>query len=142
MSVTEQDIRIEPVGDHERSVLREWLDDAHQWGIDVDDLASLERAYEGYFDKVLATDPDDREDATAVCTMIGLALGEHLVRHSALEWRVVTDAEGTDLALSTPAEDAILYPADPVIDAWSGQQRGWLQAWATELIRGVNEVHP
>ncbi|MDE9367538.1 DUF3806 domain-containing protein [Luteipulveratus sp. YIM 133132] len=137
----DEDIRISPLGDAERRTLHEWLNDARSWDIDPDDLGSIDRAYDGYVARVLATDPDDREDPTAVCTMIGLAMGEHIVRNSVLEWRVVTDAEGTDLALATPSEDAVLYPADPVIEAWADQRTSWISAWASDLIRGVREAH-
>ncbi|WP_052592045.1 DUF3806 domain-containing protein [Luteipulveratus mongoliensis] len=136
--MSEQEIRISAIGYDEREVLQQWLRDARQWGIDPDDLDSVARAYDGYVARVLATDPDDREDPTAVCTMIGLAMGEHIARNSRLQWRIVTDAEGTDLALSTPEENAVLYPADPVIDAWSEQRTGWLSGWVRDLLRGVN----
>lgn len=137
MSGTEQDILIAHLGRSEQRALQRWLSDAVRWDVAVDDLESIGRCYDDFVARVLATPPAERKDPTAVCTMIGMALGEHLVRNSRLEWRVVTDAQGTDLAVATPEENGILYPADPVMDMWAQQQVGWLPAWARELLSAI-----
>lgn len=135
----EQEILIARVGQDEQRVLQSWLDDAAQWGVDVNDHRSIGRAYDEYVAAVRATDPEDRDDPTPVCTMIGMAMGEYLVRNSRLQWRVVTDHEGTDLALSTPEENAVLYPSDPVADAWEQQKVQWLPDWVDQLIAGMQQ---
>lgn len=125
---------VEPLGPHERSVLDDWLRSAVQAGIDVDDAASIGRAYDEYVAQVQATAPAQREDPTPTCTMFGMALGEHVVRRTALRWNVVTDTEGTDLAICTTDGSGVLFPVDPVAHHWEEQVVGWLPQWADELV--------
>lgn len=132
-----QDIQIAPVGAQERRALDGWLDQAAQQGIDIDDVSSIGGAYDAYVERMVDTAPEDREDPTPFCTMVGMAMGEHLVRRTPLEWRVVTDHEGTDLAVATPAEDAILFPVDPVASAWEVAEVGWMDEWVANLLAGM-----
>ena len=109
-----------------KRALREWFDDADEAGIDIDDADSIQAAYEAYFDRVLQTPPADRADPTNTLTMIGIALGEHLVRTTPLEWRVAADSQGTDLAVYNPADGEVFFPVDPVASRWAQRDRGWL----------------
>ncbi|YAL82141.1 DUF3806 domain-containing protein [Dermacoccaceae bacterium W4C1] len=130
-------IQIQPVGPQEAAVLQEWLADAAAAGIDVDDPGTIEQVYDARLLQQLHAAPADREDPTPFCTMIGFALGEHLARHTDLVWRVVTDDDGTDLALSTQTQNAVLFPADPVAAAWAEQEDGWVRGWLTNLMIGL-----
>lgn len=127
------DIVIEPVGDAERAVLEQWLDDAARWNIDVTDVQSIDAAYEGYVDQVIATDEKDREDPTPFIAMLGFALGQWLTRESVLQWRVITDDEGRDIGLALPDESSYMFPSDFIAEAWNDTQRDWLAAWALDL---------
>lgn len=127
------EITIEPVGEAEQSVLEQWLDDAARWNIDITDVRSIDAAYEGYVEHVLAQEEDEREDPTPFVAMLGFALGQWLTRESVLQWRVITDAEGRDLGLSLPDESSIMFPSDFVADAWNEMRRDWLYGWATDL---------
>lgn len=127
------EITIEPVGEAEQAVLEQWLDDAARWNIDITDVRSIDAAYEGYVEHVLAQEEDEREDPTPFVAMLGFALGQWLTRESVLEWRVITDAEGRDLGLSLPDESSIMFPSDFVADAWNEMRRDWLYGWATDL---------
>lgn len=113
--------------------LQDWLERARQARIDVDELATIDAAYEAYVEQVRATPPDRRGDPTVRLTTIAMAMGEHLRARSALTWSVAEDSEGTDLALRSPTGNGVLFPIDPVADAWSRQQRGWL----TGFVEGV-----
>lgn len=126
-------ITIEPVGDTERAVLDQWLDDAARWNIDVTDVRTIDAAYEAYVDQVLAQDEKDREDPTPFVAMLGFAVGQWLTHESVLQWRVITDSEGRDLGLSLPDESSIMFPSDFVADAWNEMRRDWLYAWAIDL---------
>lgn len=137
MSEPTTEITIADLGRSERRILREWLDDAAARGIDVDDLQSISDAYDAFVEQMVLTKPSERRDPTTFCTMVGMALGEHLVRRSTLAWRVVTDQQGTDLAVVTESEDAILFPADPVAAAWEVAQVGWLPQWTENLLVGL-----
>lgn len=117
---------VEPVDTAARIQLRGWLGDAAGLGIDLDDAETIQDAYERYFDRVLDTPEDDRPDPTQTLTTIAMALGEHLRRNSPADWRIVTDDQGRDLALTSPGQQSILFPIDPIAASWEQQQRLWL----------------
>ncbi len=67
-------------------------------GIDVDDLDAIGAAY----DAALAASRADSSSGGGPDTIVdtfAIAIGEHLARHSARDWAVVTDVFGTDLGL-------------------------------------------
>lgn len=128
------DITVRPMDRTAQRALTGWLGDAQAAGIDVGDINSIGRAYDDYVHEMLLTPADERTDPTAFLTMIGMALGEYLRRNSGLHWRIVSDAQGTDLALASADDLGVLYPVDPVADAWSAQQRGWLPEFATGVL--------
>lgn len=118
---------VEPLDTHARITLRGWLGDAARLGIDIDSAESIQEAYERYFDEVLATAEDEREDPTARLTTIAMAMGEHFRRNSRVDWALVTDEQGKDLALFVPSDETVLFPIDPIADSWANQEREWLQ---------------
>lgn len=128
-----EELQVQELTRTHRRTLREWLDDAEAMGIDLESAASLQDAYENYFDEMLLTAPAERGDPTVALTTIGMALGEHLVRAIGLEWRVVSDEEGTDLALFHAASNGVLFPVDPVAQHWTAQRRRWLIEFVQEL---------
>lgn len=129
------DIIVEALGDEERRILDEWLDDAATANIAVTEISSIDRAYEEYVEHVLTLPKQERSDevVSSDLAMLGFALGQWLTLNSILEWRVVTDAEGRDLGLSLPDETSIMFPSDFIADAWNEQRRNWLEAWALDL---------
>lgn len=131
--MTGHGVEVRPLDPAGTSALQEWLERARQARIDVDDLDSIDRAYVGYFDQVLRQPADQREDPTPRLTTIAMALGEHLRRHGRLHWRVARDGEGEDLALTSADDTGVLFPLDPVADAWGRQERFWL----ADFARGV-----
>lgn len=131
------EIVIGPVQPEQREVLDGWLDDARGFGIDLSDVESIGAAFDEYQLTVMEQEPEERADPTPFCTMIGMAMGEYLVQHSDLEWRLITDDEGTDLGLANPSETGVLFPADPVANAWQEQTFGWLPDWVSQLVASL-----
>lgn len=126
---------VEPLDTQARITLRAWLGDAARLGIDVESPDTIQDAYERFFDEVLATPADERTDPTPTLTAIAMAMGEHLRRHSQIDWRIVTDDQGRDLALSTPDEESILFPIDPIADSWGVQDREWLSDFIVAALQ-------
>ena len=125
---------VEPLDTHARIMLRGWLGDAARLGVDPASAETIQRAYASYLDQVLDTEPDQRQDPTPTLTAIAMALGEHLRRNCDADWRIVTDGQGRDLALSSPSGESILFPIDPVAGPWSVQHPEWvLEFVATAL---------
>lgn len=134
------EITVRPLDRSAHRALTGWLGDARAAGVDVDDLDSIGATYDAYVDEILLTPADDRPDPTPTLTMIAMAMGEHLQRNSSLQWRIAGDAQGTDLALASADDLGVLYPIDPVAQAWSQRQRGWLPVFVRELIRSIQDA--
>ncbi|MBB2891112.1 DUF3806 domain-containing protein [Flexivirga oryzae] len=131
------EITVRPLNRAAQRALTGWLGDARAAGIDVDDIDSIGSAYDDYVHEVLLTPADDRPDPTPKLTMIAMAMGEYLQRNTSLQWRVAGDDQGTDLALASADDLGVLYPIDPVAQAWSQRQRGWIPVFAQELMRNI-----
>ncbi len=127
-------VTVRPLDPRSERALRDWLERARQAGIDVSDLASIAAAYDAYVDQVRATPADRRGDPTLRLTTIAMAMGEYLQARSPLTWSVAEDSEGTDLALRSTAGLGVLFPIDPVADAWSRQERGWLPGFVDGVL--------
>lgn len=96
-------------------------------GVDVDDLAALGAAY----DAALA----GAEDPASAVELFGVAVGEHLARHSARSWAVVTDVFGTDLGLVAARGDTVVVPHNLVSSRWMRGETGWLPGVVAHLVR-------
>lgn len=134
------EISVRPLDRAAQRALVGWLGDAQAAGVDVDDVDSIGTAYDNYVQEVMLTSAADRVDPTPTLTMIAMAMGEYLQRNSSLQWRVAGDSQGCDLALASADDLSVLYPIDPVAEAWSQQQRGWLPVFAQELIRNIEDA--
>src|SRR5689334_12954724 len=91
---------VDPLGDVERGRITAALEALAAEGVDVDDLdslgAGLDRAYAAWS----AAPEDDRPDHAAIVERYAVGIGEYLDRNTDLDWQVVTDVFGTDLALT------------------------------------------
>lgn len=101
-------------------------------GVDVDDLDSIGLAYDTAF-SVWASDPE-AQDSGQVIELVGTAIGEHLARHSAREWAVVTDVFGTDLGLVAASAETVIVPHNIVSARWMRRDRGWVPAVVRHLV--------
>lgn len=133
------EITVQPLDRKAQRALAGWLGDAQAAGVDVEDVESIGKAYDDYVHEVLLTPAADRVDPTATLTMIAMAMGEYLQRNSSLQWRVAGDNQGSDLALASADDLGVLYPIDPVAQAWEQRQRGWLPVFAHELMRNIED---
>lgn len=134
---TDQHLTVEPVDTAARIALRQWIGKAKAVGIDVDDPGTMQDVYDAYFAKVAEQDPSEREDPTERLTTIAMAVGEYLQRTTCLQWRVVTDAQGRDLALYREIDGTVMFPIDPVAGAWQQQEAGWLAGFVTAVQESV-----
>lgn len=96
-------------------------------GVDVDDLTSLSEA----FDAAL-----DRGDSDLLTTL-AIGVGEHLARHGAMRWAIVTDSFGRDLGLEGRRRNLHVIPESLLTARWMRQERGWL-AGAVAHLADIN----
>ena len=122
-----------PLDDGERARIAAALEAARADGVDVDDLESIGSHYDAAFARASA-DPGSLSPDTVVETY-AIAIGEHLARHSAREWGVVTDVFGTDLGLVAARADTVIVPHNLVGARWMRRETGWIPGVVSHLVR-------
>ena len=122
-----------PLDDAERARIAAALEQASAEGVDVDDLESIgSHSDEAY--RHASADPGGRSPDSVVETY-AVAIGEHLARHSAREWAVVTDVFGTDLGLVAARADTVIVPHNLVGARWMRRETGWIPGVVSHLVR-------
>ncbi|MBB2924662.1 DUF3806 domain-containing protein [Cellulomonas cellasea] len=97
------------------------------------------------YDRVLVTwaasPAEDRADAEQLVRAFGIALGDLVVVLSpGTVWASSTDESGTELALTHPGVDVLVYPLGVVARRWSAGETGWLAGYPDEIARGLAEL--
>ena len=100
-------------------------------GIDPADLASIAAAY----DTALERHDGGDESAAEAVTVIGTALGDHLVAAGGYRWVMSTDPFGTDLAVEPPRRGIPVVTRMLVAVRWMARERDWLVGVAEHLVR-------
>jgi Domain of unknown function (DUF3806) len=100
-------------------------------GIRPADLASIAAAYDTALDR---HDGGDEASADAV-TVVGTAIGDHLVAAGGYRWVVSTDPFGTDLAVEPPRRGVPVVPRMLVAVRWLARDRDWLVGVTEHLVR-------
>ncbi|MCU1538876.1 MAG: hypothetical protein JWP82_3227 [Humibacillus sp.] len=122
-----------PLDDSERARIAAALEQALADGVDVDDLESIGSNYDAAYRRASA-DPGALTPDSVVETY-AIAIGEHLARHSAREWAVVTDVFGTDLGLVAARADTVIVPHNLVGARWMRRETGWIPGVVSHLVR-------
>ncbi|GAA2026386.1 hypothetical protein GCM10009740_15210 [Terrabacter terrae] len=124
----------QPLGSEERDRLARALEQAAAEGVDVDDLESIGTHYDDAYRRWSAGGGAGRGPDVIVETY-AVAIGEHLARHSAREWAVVTDVFGTDLGLVAARADTVVVPHNLVGARWMRGETGWIPGVVSHLVR-------
>jgi hypothetical protein len=122
-----------PLGDEERARITSALEHATSDGVDVDDLASIGAHYDEAYRR-WADEGGSGEGPDIVVETYAVAIGEHLVRHSAREWAIVTDVFGTDLGLVAARADTVVVPHNLVGARWMRGETGWVPGVVSHLV--------
>ncbi|WP_353509183.1 DUF3806 domain-containing protein [Intrasporangium sp.] len=120
-----------PLSEVERSRIARGLDALAARGIDVDDLAAIGAAYDLAFADARG---GSGQGAAEAVELFGVAIGEHLARHSARRWGVVTDVFGTDLGLTDAGGDTVIVPHNLVSARWMRRETGWIPGVVGHLV--------
>ena len=100
-------------------------------GIDPTDLASIAGAY----DRALERHDGGDDTAADAVTVIGTALGDHLVAAGGYRWVVSTDPFGTDLAVEPPRRAVPVVTRMLVAVRWLARERDWVVGVTEHLVR-------
>jgi hypothetical protein len=124
----------EPLGDPERGRIAAALARAEADGVDVDDLASIGAHYDAAYDR-WSEQGGSGEGPDVIVETYAVAIGEHLARHSARAWAIVTDVFGTDLGLVASRADTVVVPHNLVGARWMRGETGWIPGVVAHLVR-------
>lgn len=100
-------------------------------GIDPADLASISTAYEHALERHGGGD----ETAADAVTVIGTAIGDHLVAAGGYRWVMSTDPFGTDLAVEPPRRAVPVVTRMLVAVRWMARERDWVVGLTEHLVR-------
>jgi len=104
-------------------------------GVDIDVLTSLSDGYDRAYAAWAGADPGSRADHAEVVARYACGIGEHLHRHTDLDWAVVTDVFGTDLAVAGGVSGAFtVVPSNLVAARWMRGETGWIQGVVGHLV--------
>lgn len=98
-------------------------------GAALPSLAALDRLWLVVGDSLRASGGDPNPLINAV----GLAVGQHLVARRRMEWAVVTDEYGTDMAVRCKTSGAQVFPANLVAKRWPRGSAPFVEATVTAL---------
>ncbi len=109
-------------------------------GVNVADIASLSHAYDEHFESWASDTPDERLDPNPLINMFGIGLGEHFVRSTGLQWVVISDEQGTDLAVRHPSGpgQSTLFPISSVAKRWVEGSTGFMTSFVSEATKRVS----
>jgi len=127
---------VKGLGADETARIEAALDALKAVGIDVDDLGSLSAGLDAAYTAWAQGREDDRPDHAAVVERYAIGIGEHLDRHTDLDWQVVTDVFGTDLALTEGFKGSfVVVPHNLVAGRWMRGEIGWIPAVVGHIVR-------
>lgn len=108
-----------PLNEAEQAWLAEQLTRARELGLTSID--ALEEFFEAQRSAWYEQREDRRPDPSPQVALIGAALGQMLIEACDLEWSVLTDEQGTALAVTGETTSIALLPMSSVAKRWTGE---------------------
>ena len=125
-----------PLGDGERGRIAAALESLTAEGVDVDDLDSLSAGLDRAYAAWSGAPEGARPDHAAIVERYAVGIGEHIDRHTDLDWQVVTDVFGTDLSLTEGFKGSfVVVPHNLVAGRWMRGETGWIPAVVGHIVR-------
>ncbi|MGI8946933.1 MAG: hypothetical protein ACR2FV_02940 [Ornithinimicrobium sp.] len=121
------------MGQAERDRVAAAVQQLQDQGVDIDDLDSLSAGLDTAYAQWATTRTGDH---SAIVGRYSFGIGEHLSRHTDLDWRIVTDLFGTDLGLlDGPRGSFMVVPGNHRslrrLDAWSCLESRGESCWSS-----------
>lgn len=113
-------------------------------------INDIHDAYEGWLTAtmprgLLKRAPKHQPDANTVVMALGVALGDQIAEATGMEWKIITDAYGTDMGLFLDGvegaySEIVTHPMNFIAKRIVERQSGWLAPSATQLIKEIRNM--
>ena len=103
-------------------------------------LTALDTAYTNWLHAWHGTAPEERDDPNPYINGFGLAFGQALVDDGGLDWAVVTDKHGTEIAVHGQPGDLLVFPTNFVAKRFERGDTDFMQASFDEIRSQVQEL--
>ncbi|MGB5952068.1 MAG: hypothetical protein WBG57_06055 [Ornithinimicrobium sp.] len=124
---------VSPLGDSERAQISTCIQELVDAGVDVDDLESLSHGLDAAY---TAWSQTRDADHSTIVQRYSIGVGEHLSRHTDLDWSLVSDVFGTDLGLAEgPRGTFVIVPGNIVASRWMRGETQWIPDVVGHLVR-------
>jgi hypothetical protein len=134
------DQKIEPPNESELEWVRAHVDAVRQaTGGDVSP-AALDELYAGWYDEWAAQPEESRPDPNDMINAVGLSFGQALVDGVGLDWAIVTDDHGTEIAVHGHPGDILVFPPNLVAKRFERGETGFLQMVYDGIAAQVAEL--
>jgi hypothetical protein len=80
------------------------------------------------------------DDPNQFINAVGLALGTHLAAEAGLEWKVIEDEYGVEMALYAERGDVRVFPANLVAKRFERREGPFMTELAAELVGRITDV--
>jgi len=93
-------------------------------------------ALDALWEQTRGTEPPEQNDRVNV---VGLALGQHLVDRFGLEWAVLSDEQGTEMAVRGPS-DFTVFPTNFVAKRYESGETHFIEPFVAEIGRTLGSL--
>jgi Domain of unknown function (DUF3806) len=97
------------------------------------DPESLDAAFERWLQAWLGQPESERDDPNPYINVFGIAFGQRLVDDLGFEWKVVTDAYGTEMAVLGQPGDQLVFPPNLVAKRFVARETRFMQPLYDEI---------
>jgi hypothetical protein len=141
--------KIEPINKKEAAWIRQQLEAATKFVAQYSPAdagqpltpAALDRAFAAWMASIATTSPDGNS-VDPVINCVGIAFGQALVDELAFKWMIVTDEQGTDLAVhALPGRgDVLVFPTNFVAKRWERRETNFLEDTYRKIAADVERI--
>jgi hypothetical protein len=100
----------------------------------------LDEVYAAWRAEWLRQPSGERDDPNVYINAIGLAFGQALVDELGLQWAVVTDDYGTEIAVHGQPGDVLVFPPNLVAKRFETGETGFLAPVFNEIVDRVRSL--
>jgi uncharacterized protein DUF3806 len=104
------------------------------------DVHLLDEIFAAWLEAWRTQPPSEREDPNLLINAIGLAFGQALVDELRLEWAIVTDEHGTEIAVHGQPGDILVFPPNLVAKRFETGDTGFLVPIYDEIVKQVRAL--